>query len=225
MFGETPAGAVDHNDASAAASLGGPHATGEPTPLIIGGVDVEDAMFVAKRKMQNFLDKIAFYPGRRWCGFTFGLIFFLTRMYIQQGYAVIAYLLGLFYLNNIMLFLAPAEDPEEIEFNNAKNGHEGGGFLPTRENDEYKGFQRKMHEMDFWTEMMSATVMAAFCSCFQCTDIEIYWPLLLFYFIFMTAFLCRYKLEHMIRYRYIPFEMGKKSYSKNRPEFATSHYN
>ena len=83
MFGETPAGAVDHNDASAAASLGGPHATGEPTPLIIGGVDVEDAMFVAKRKMQNFLDKIAFYPGRRWCCFAFGLVFFLTRMYIQ----------------------------------------------------------------------------------------------------------------------------------------------
>ena len=37
-------------------------------------------------------------------------------MYFQQGYAVIAYLLGLFYLNNIMLFLSPAEDPEDLEY-------------------------------------------------------------------------------------------------------------
>ena len=82
-----------------------------------------------------------------------------------------------------------------------------------------------MHEMDFWKEMMSATTISAFLSLFQSTDIEIYWPLLLCYFIFMTGFLCRYKIEHMIRYRYIPFEFGKKSYARNRPGFATSHYN
>jgi hypothetical protein len=34
-------------------------------------------------------------------------------MYIKQGYAVIAYLLGLYYVNLIMLYLAPAEDPED----------------------------------------------------------------------------------------------------------------
>ena len=54
-------------------------------------------------------------------------------MYLKQGYAVLAYLLGLFYLNSFMLYLAPAEDPEEIvediDFS-----------LPVREHDEYKGF-------------------------------------------------------------------------------------
>ena len=118
-----------------------------------------------------------------------------------------------------MLFLAPAEDPQELEFNS------GEFVLPTQESDEYKGFQRKLYEMDFWKEMMSSTSIAAFFSLFQASDIEIYWPLLLCYFIFMTVFLCRYKLEHMIRYRYVPFEMGKSSYKKNRPQFATSHYN
>ena len=72
--------------------------------------------------------------------------------------------------------------------------------------------------MDFWKEMMSATGLAAFFSCFQGSDIEIYWPLLLFYFIFMTTFLCRYKIEHMIKYKYVPFEMGKQSYGKNKSE-------
>ena len=83
-------------------------------------------------------------------------------MYIQQGYAVIAYLLGLFYLNNVMLFLAPAEDPEDMEFNTTDSEF----CLPVRENDEYKGFQRKLQEMDLWTELMGATTVAAFLSLF-----------------------------------------------------------
>ena len=83
MFGgESPAGAVDHSDPAASSSLGGLDSN-EPKPVIIGGVDIEDAMFVAKRKSQIFLDKISFYPGRRWACFTFFLLFFLMRMYIK----------------------------------------------------------------------------------------------------------------------------------------------
>ena len=76
---------------------------------------------------------------------------------------MLAYLLGLFYLNNIMLYLAPAEDPDELDMSGMKDGE---FTLPVRETDEYKGFQRKMHELDFWKEMMSATMVAAFFSCF-----------------------------------------------------------
>ena len=50
--------------------------------LVIGGVDMEDTMFIAKRKMQIFLDRVSFYPGRRWLAFSVTLAFFLTRMYI-----------------------------------------------------------------------------------------------------------------------------------------------
>ena len=72
--------------------------------------------FVANRKLQNFLDRIAPFKLYRWMAFSLVLAIFLLRMYIKRGYAVIAYLLGLFYLNNIMLFLSPAEDPDEMEF-------------------------------------------------------------------------------------------------------------
>ena len=47
---------------------------------------------------------------------------------------MLAYLLGLFYLNSLMLYLAPAEDPEEIV------NEEYDFSLPVREQDEYKGF-------------------------------------------------------------------------------------
>ena len=68
--------------------------------------------------------------------------------------------------------------------------------------------------MEFWKQVTIGTVLAAVSSCFQVTDIEIHWPLLLTYFLFMTIFLCRFKLEHMLRYKYLPFEFGKKKYSK-----------
>ena len=69
--------------------------------------------------------------------------------------------------------------------------------------------------------MTIATAWAAFFSLFEAADMEIYWPLLLCYFIFMTLFLCRFKIEHMIRYKYVPFEIGKKQYK--RPE-AQAHW-
>ena len=53
-------------------------------------------------------------------------------MYLQRGYAVLAYLLGLHWLNNGMLYLQPADDLEDLAYNDYE--------LPTRENDEYKGF-------------------------------------------------------------------------------------
>ena len=78
---------------------------------------------------------------------------------------MIAYLLGLYYLNNIMLYLSPAEDPENMEFR--ANEDDGLDFvLPQREQDEYKGFARKIHEMELWKEMIKSTTIAAFFSCF-----------------------------------------------------------
>ena len=121
---------------------------------------------------------------------------------------MIAYLLGLFYLNNVMLYLTPIDDPDEM-------GSEAESFvLPTRENDEYKGFQRKLGEIEFWKAIMGATSLAAFLSMFDWMDTEIYWPLLVCYFVMMTLFLCRVKIEHKIMYKYIPFDIGKKKYKR-----------
>ena len=61
---------------------------------------------------------------------------------------------------------------------------------------------------------MGATLVTCVLSCFDGMDFEIYWPLLLSYFLMMTLFVCRYKIEHMVRYRYIPFEFGKKKYER-----------
>ena len=98
------------------------------------GIDFENYLFIVKRKYQVIIDKMAPFVYRRWAAFGLSLITLLIRMYIKKGYAVIAYLLGLFYLNSLMLYLAPIEDPEEM------NLQASDFVLPTRESDEYKGF-------------------------------------------------------------------------------------
>lgn len=110
------------------------------------GIDFEDTLFVAKRKYQVFMDKITPQFNQRWATFAIILLCFVTRIVLKQGYAVLAYLLGLFYLNNIMLYLSRLEDPDDLE----EDQNQESFIIPQREKDEYKGFQRKMGEMDFW---------------------------------------------------------------------------
>jgi len=48
-------------------------------------------------------------------------------------------------------------------------------------------------------------------------DIEIYWPLLVVYFLMMSCFLFRAKLAHMIKYNYTPWDMGQKQKYSKKP--------
>ena len=159
------------------------------------------------RKHQVLMDRWTIFPKERWVAIFVSLLVFLLRVYQTQGYAVVTYLLGLFYLNQIMLYLTPLVDPEEQDFEDREN------ILPVRDNDEFKGFQRKIQEFVLWKKLIHANLLCTFLTLFGFFDFPIFWPLLVFYFVFMTTFLCRYKIEHMIRYRYIPFDFGKKSYA------------
>jgi predicted benzoate:H+ symporter BenE len=95
---------------------------------------MEDFRQRLKRRYQVAVDRVTPFTGRRWTVLVLLLAFFACRVYMKQGYAVIAYLLGLYYINLLMLYLAPAEDPEEV----ALKSHDY--VLPTKETDEYKGF-------------------------------------------------------------------------------------
>jgi hypothetical protein len=60
-------------------------------------------------------DKITPKFKERWAVTVMLLLILLFRIWYKRGYAVISYLLGLYWLNNIMLYLAPIDDPEDLE--------------------------------------------------------------------------------------------------------------
>ena len=109
------------------------------------------------------MDRVTIYKKERWLILAGILSLFALRVYYTKGkhdqcemndcigYAVVTYLLGLFYLNQVFLFLTPLEDPDELPYNTDSES-----ILPTRyityrfiiianrESDEFKPFQRKI---------------------------------------------------------------------------------
>ena len=44
-------------------------------------------------------------------------------------------------------------------------------------------------------------------------DIPVFWPILVIYFFALCFMTMRRQIAHMIKFRYIPFNLGKKTYS------------
>ena len=66
--------------------------------------------------------------------------------------------------------------------------------LPMRDTDEFKGFERKMQEMEVWKSVMHFTSMVFVGSFFSCLDFPINVPILIGYFIFIMFFLFKVKI-------------------------------
>lgn len=153
----------------------------------------------------------------------------MTRVLVAQGWYIVCYALGIYLLNLFLAFLTPKFDPS-IEQDEAEqdaeegtsddlrpagllNGEIGGG-LPTRQTDEFKPFIRRLPEFKFWHSATKAIAIALVCSFFTFFDIPVYWPILLVYFFTLTALTLRRQIRHMVKYKYVPFDLGKARYSR-----------
>ncbi|KAJ1942345.1 hypothetical protein EC988_006516 [Linderina pennispora] len=166
---------------------------------------------------QTFLDRSTPYAGARW-GTTAALLFvFLLRIVLAQGWFIICYALGIYMLNLFLAFLTPKFDPEMAEeLEEAEAADESGpGLLPVKNDDEFRPFIRRLPEFKFWLNSTKAVLISLVCSLFSMFDIPVYWPILLFYWVFLFVITMRRQIEHMIKYRYVPFaNFGKQRYNR-----------
>ena len=51
---------------------------------------------------------------------------------------------------------------------------------------------------------------------FQFLNLPIYWPLLVFYFVMLMFVLLKQRIQHMLKYKYIPMDIGKKQFKQQR---------
>jgi hypothetical protein len=124
---------------------------------------------------------------------------------IVGGFYVVSYILAIFVLNSFLGFITP-------KFGDVEDEDEDDPILPVREADEYKPMVRKVGEMKFWESLTIAFAISIVCTFFQSLDIAVYWPILVFYVIFLFIFTMRRQISHMIKHKYIPFDIGKASY-------------
>lgn len=125
---------------------------------------------------------------------------------LLQGWYIVTYALGIYHLNLFIAFLSPKVDPSLME------DSDDGPSLPTRQNEEFRPFIRRLPEFKFWHAATKGILVAMVCTFFEAFNVPVFWPILVMYFIMLFCITMKRQIKHMIKYRYIPFTHGKRRY-------------
>lgn len=159
------------------------------------------------------------------------MILFFLRIFICQGWYIVCYALEIYHLNLFIAFLTPKIDPEFDLYGECAtvcvcwsilarwNGscylqwlcdsfsirqiiEDQGPELPTRSNQEFRPFIRRLPEFKFWYEITRSIVIGLACTFFEIFNIPVFWPILVMYFI--TLFCITMKRQIKVSH-YMPF--------------------
>jgi len=166
---------------------------------------------------QIWLDRWTPHTASRWIFTVVLVVGFLIRIVIMQGWYIVTYALFIYHLNLLLAFLTPKIDPAMAEL---EAEDDDGLALPTRQNEEFRPFIRRLPEFKFWYSATKATLIAFTCTFFEFFNIPVFWPILVMYFITLFVITMKRQIKHMIRYRYIPFTFGKPKFMSREPEPA-----
>ncbi|XP_063232686.1 protein RER1 isoform X1 [Bacillus rossius redtenbacheri] len=177
--------------------------------LVSSPVSRSNAIVLAWKRLQQIyqkkLDDVTPYAVARWVFAALLTVGFLARIFILQGWYIVTYALGIYHLNLFIAFLTPKIDP-------ALDFEDDGPALPTRSNEEFRPFIRRLPEFKFWYSVTKSTVIAVICTFFDCFNIPVFWPILVMYFFTLLCITLKRQIKHMIKYRYLPFTHSKPKY-------------
>lgn len=149
----------------------------------------------------------------------------------------VAYSLGIYLLNLFLAFISPKFDPSLEQDEGMEDGTAGG--LPTKEEEEFRPFVRRLPEFKFWYSTTKALAISFVCSWFTIFDLPVFWPVLVVYWFILFCltsrsqscivfvvnicliantyfYLVRRQIQHMIKYKYVPFTVGKARYTPGK---------
>jgi hypothetical protein len=155
------------------------------------------------QRLQVLLDKAAPWVTVRWLVWLALTLLFALRVWWLKGFYIVAYALGIFNLNLLLGFLSPQVDPA-LE----------GPTLPSKGNDEFKPFVRRLPEFKFWYSSAKAILLGFAATYFAAFDVPVFWPILLLYWLVLFFLTMKRQIRHMIKHRYVPFSVGKRTYAK-----------
>jgi len=185
----------------------------EPTSTPLQTVQASIAN--ARRQYQQTLDRWTPHVLQRWLA-TLGLLaLFMLRIVLAQGWYIVCYGLAIYLLNLLLAFLQPKFDPslrddllaDEIE----EGATDDGPALPSQRDDEFRPFVRRLPEWQFWLSGTRAVIISLLLTTSDMFDVPVYWPILVIYFCVLFALTMRRQIQHMIKYKYVPFDFGRKA--------------
>jgi hypothetical protein len=122
---------------------------------------------------------------------------FVLRIIFAQGWYIVAYTLGIYLLNIFLAFITPKFDPSLEQDEGMEDGTAGG--LPTKQDDEFRPFVRRLPEFKFWHSATRAIVIGFLCSFFRAFDLPVFWPILVMYWFLLFVLTSRFPWRHWAR--------------------------
>lgn len=101
-----------------------------------------------------------------------------------------AYSLGIYLLNLFLAFLQPKFDPSNEAIDNEMEDGSAGG-LPTKQDEEFRPFIRRLPEFKFWYSATRAITIGFVCTWFSIFDVPVFWPVLVVYWLILFALTSR----------------------------------
>ena len=95
----------------------------------------------------------------------------------------VAYTLGIYLLNLFLAFLTPKFDPSLEQDEGMEDGT--AGELPTKQDEEFRPFIRRLPEFKFWYAATRAITLGFVCSWFEIFNLPVFWPVLVVYWLIL----------------------------------------
>jgi len=184
----------------------------EPEQTPFAAVSAQTSKFT--RIYQAYLDKSTPYVTYRWTSTVILLIAFFLRIVLAEGWYIVCYSLGIYLLNLFLAFLQPKFDPSLTQDESLEDGADNRSPLPTKHDEEFRPFIRRLPEFKFWHSATRAISIGFFCTWFEIFNVPVFWPVLVIYFCILFTLTMRRQIQHMIKYRYVPFSLGKTRYNQ-----------
>lgn len=116
----------------------------------------------------------------------------------------VAYSLGIYLLNLFLAFISPKFDPSLETDTDMEDGMPAGqSSLPTKSDEEFKPFVRRLPEFKFWHSATRAVCIAFACSWSEIFNLPVFWPVLVVYWLILVFLTMRRQIQSMIKYRYV----------------------
>ena len=97
---------------------------------------------------------------------------------------LVCYSLGIYLLNLFLAFLQPKFDPSLTQDEGLEDGESS---LPTKQDEEFRPFIRRLPEFKFWHSATRAIAISFVCTWFGVFNVPVFWPVLVVYFIILFS--------------------------------------
>ena len=129
-----------------------------------------------------------------WCVYKYCSIYVEP---VPNDGSTVAYTLGIYLLNLFLAFLTPKFDPSLEQDEGMEDGTAGG--LPTKQDEEFRPFVRRLPEFKFWYAATRAIALGFLCSWFEIFNLPVFWPVLVVYWLILFGLTSKRPLSLLFR--------------------------